>query len=192
MIKRNKLQLGLMLVALPFVATAAASAHQWISSTSPISAPDAVASARVSADRIHNIALNRSGGIEGRITNLKNSEGQGLSDLKVYFVRNGEIAREAVTDSSGIFRVDNVTEGAYSFVATGQSGFAAYGVNVVAFDGNAQVNAMEAAAVSPNFSVVKGILENNLPQKVAAEILEGSSNITDRLGWCESHQASKR
>jgi hypothetical protein len=179
--KRNKFQLGLMLVALPFVATAAASAHQWISSTSPISAPEAITSSRISADRVHNIALNRSGGIEGRITTLKNAAGEGLADLKVFFVRNGEIAQETVTDASGTFRIDNVAEGAYSFVATGEGGFAAYGVNVVAHNGNSQINAMEAAAVSPRFSVVKEILENNLPQQIAAEILEGSSNITDEL-----------
>lgn len=179
--KRNKFQLGLMLVALPFVATAAASAHQWMSSATPISAPDAVTGQHISADRIHNITLNSSGGIEGRITNLKNAEGEGLSDLKVYFVRNGKIIRETMTDSSGTFQMENVAEGAYSFVATGKSGFAAYGVNVVANDGSGSVNAMEAAAVSPRFDVVKGILENNLPKQIAAEILEGSSNITDQL-----------
>jgi len=58
--KRNKFQLGLMLVALPFVATAAASAHQWIASATPIAAPEAV-TANVSADRIHNITLNSNG-----------------------------------------------------------------------------------------------------------------------------------
>jgi len=178
--KRNKFQLGLMLVALPFVATAAASAHQWMSSTTPIGAPEAV-TASVSADRLHNITLNSAGGIEGRITNLQNADGEGLADLKVYFVRNGQIAKETVTDSSGTFQIANVTEGAYSFVATGESGFAAYGVNVVANDGNGTVNAMEAAAGSPRFDVVKNILENNLPQQIAAEILEGSSNITDEL-----------
>lgn len=179
--KRNKFQLGLMLVALPFVATAAASAHQWMSSATPIAAPEAVTAQNISADRIHNITLNSNGGIEGRITTLKNAEGEGLSDLKVYFVRNGKIVKETITDSSGTFQVENVAEGAYSFVATGQSGFAAYGVNVVANDGSGKVNAMEAAAVSPRFDVVKDILENNLPQQIAAEILEGSTNITDQL-----------
>ncbi|WP_157665034.1 carboxypeptidase-like regulatory domain-containing protein [Mariniblastus fucicola] len=179
--KRNKFQLGLMLVALPFVATAAASAHQWISSATPIAAPEAVTAVNASADRLHNITLNSNGGIEGRITSLKNSEGEGLADLKVYFVRNGKIAKEAVTDASGTFRIDNVADGAYSFVATGQNGFAAYGVNVVANNGSSKVNAMEAAAVSPRFAVVKEILENNLPQQIAAEILDGASNITDQL-----------
>ena len=179
--KRNKFQLGLMLVALPFVATAAASAHQWISSATPIAAPEAVTAQSVNADRIHNITLNSNGGIEGRITTLKDSEGKGLEDLKVFFVRNGKIAAETVTDESGTFQIGNIAEGAYSFVATGKSGFAAYGVNVVANDGSSKVNAMQAAAVSPRFDLVKDILENNLPQQIAAEILEGSSNITDEL-----------
>jgi len=168
-----------MLIALPFVATAAASAHQWISSATPIAAPEVLATAMVSADRLHNITLNRNGGVEGRITTLKNTNSEGLADLKVYFVRNGKIAKEATTDSNGTFRLDNISEGAYSFVATGKSGFAAYGVNVVANTGSDQVNAMEAAAVSPRFSVVKDILENNLPKQIAAEILEGASNISN-------------
>lgn len=176
--KRNKFQLGLMLIALPFVATAAASAHQWISSSTPIAAPEAVAATKVSADRLHSITLNSNGGVEGRITTLKNSDGEGLSELKVYFVRNGKIAKEAITDENGTFRVENVTEGAYSFVATGKSGFAAYGVNVVANNGSDQINAMEAAAVSPSFSMVKNILENNLPSQIASEILEGASNVS--------------
>ena len=177
--KRNKFQLGLMLVALPFVATAAASAHQWISSGTPIAAPEALVTAKVTADRLHNITLNSNGGVEGRITTLTDSNSEGLSDLKVYFVRNGKIAKQAKTDSDGTFRIDNVTEGAYSFVATGKNGFAAYGVNVVANSGSDKVNAMEAAAVSPRFSLVKDILENNLPKQIATEILDGASNITN-------------
>ena len=181
MIKKwNKVQLGLMLIALPFVATAAASAHQWISSSAPIEAPQSV-SEQVSADRIHQITLNSTGGIEGRIMTLTTADGEGLADLKVYFVRNGEVVKQASTDASGTFRIGNMSEGAYSFVATGKSGFAAYGVNVVANDGVATVNAMEAAAVSPRFSAVKEILTNNLPEQIAAEILEGESNITSEL-----------
>jgi hypothetical protein len=183
MIKKwNKIQLGLMLVALPFAATAAASAHQWISANSPIEAPAAVVEAsQANAQRIHNITLNRAGGIEGRITSLKNGEGEGLSDLKVYFVRNGEIAKQTTTDASGTFQIDSVTEGAYSFVATGESGFAAYGVNVVAHSGQGMINTMEAAAVSPNFSVVQDILKNNLPEQIATEIVNGASNNTEKL-----------
>ena len=181
MIKKwNKVQLGLMLIALPFIATAAASAHQWISSSAPIEAPQQV-SERVSADRIHQITLNSTGGIEGRITTLTTEDSEGLADLKVYFVRNGDVVKQALTDASGTFRIDNMSEGAYSFVATGKSGFAAYGVNVVANDGVSTVNAMEAAAVSPRFSAVKDILRNNLPEQVAAEILAGDSNITAEL-----------
>lgn len=182
MIKKwNKIQLGLMLVALPFVATAAASAYQSISNNAPIEVPAAVVDAQLNAQRIHNITLNNAGGIEGRITSLQSGEGEGLADLKVYFVRNGKIAKETSTDNSGTFQIDSVTEGAYSFVATGKNGFAAYGVNVVANDGASSINTMEAAAVSPNFSVVKEILENNLPQQIAAEIVNGASNITERL-----------
>ncbi len=178
--KRNKIQWALMLAALPFLATAAASAHQWISANSPIDAP-VIADGNFSSARVHNIVLNRNGGIEGRVTNIDGEEGQGLESLKVYFVRNGEIANETTTDENGKFHIDNMIEGAYSFVATGENGFAAYGVNVVAHAQGASTNIIEAAAVSPSFSVVQRILRDNLPAEIAQEIIEGSSNITDKM-----------
>lgn len=179
--KRNKIQWALTLAALPFLATAAASAHQWISANSPIEAPVIADGSHASA-RVHNIVLNRNGGIEGRVTNINGEDGTGLASLKIYFVRNGEIAKESTTDENGKFHIDNMVEGAYSFVATGESGFAAYGVNVVSHAPGAATNIMEAAAVSPRFSVVKRILTDNLPSQIAQEIIDGaSSNITEDM-----------
>ncbi len=169
-----------LLFALPMVATAVASAQHFASDSAPVVSDSvAVASANdVMANRVHTISLNRSGEIEGRIASL-NTEGAqvaGLADLKIFFIRDGKIAEETKTLEDGTFTVDGLGTGIYSFVATGKSGFAAYGVRVIGFDDTAKANVMEAAAVSPRFSVVKSILEKNLPVDIADEIVAASRN----------------
>ena len=185
--KWKSIRLAAMLIALPCMATAAASAHQWISQNEAIVSPAGVTSADavIGASRVHNVILNSTGAIEGRIATIDadSHEMQGLSKLKVFLIRNGAVSKEVVTDSTGTFTIDNVSEGAYSFVATGENGFAAYGVNVVANDGTQEVNVIEAAAVSPQFETVQNILSNNLPQTVADEIAESTnSNAKDFVG----------
>lgn len=178
--ERNKFQWLLTLAALPFLATAAASAHQWISSNAPIEASVSIDSVLPST-RVHNIVLNRAGGIEGRITMMNTNESVALDSLSVFFIQNGEVVSESSTDQNGKFFVENIGQGPYSFIATGETGFAVYGVNVVEYQAGASANIMEAAAVSPNMTIVKQILEENLPQEVAQEILEDSSNITEDM-----------
>jgi len=164
-----------LLFALPMIATAVASAQHFAADAAPL-VNDSVAVATtdaLSSIRVHSITLNRAGEVEGRIASLGDQNGKdaGLADLKIFFVRDGEIVKETNTAKDGTFAVEGLNEGIYSFVATGESGFAAYGVRVDAFDDSSRVNVMEAAAVSPNFSVVKSILKKNLPAGVADEIL---------------------
>jgi hypothetical protein len=187
--KLNFIKTVMMLMVLPLVATAAASAHQWLNDSNPISVDlDGIVSVendQLSSARVHTVALNRAGSIEGRIAtiNAETKQTVGLSDLKIYFVREGEIAQETKTNKEGIFSVDGVGEGVYSFVATGKSGFAAYGVRVVANNGSDQVNVMEAAAVSPRLSVVKRILKDKLPSKVTQEILAATESTQNRSNF---------
>ena len=165
------------LAVLPLVATAAASAHQWMNDSNPIAVDVknqvSVGIDQLGSDRIHTVALNRAGAIEGRIASIDRDTKQssGLGALKIFFVRDGKIAQETVTAEDGTFTVQGVAEGAYSFVATGKNGFAAYGVQVVAHGDSDNVNVMEAAAVSPRLAVVKKILEQQLPLEVTTEIL---------------------
>ncbi len=187
--KLNVIKTVVMLLVLPLVATAAASAHQWLNDSNPISVDlDGVVSAesdQLGSARVHTVALNRAGAIEGRIATIDSETKQtvGLSDLKIYFVREGEIAQETRTNEEGIFSVEGIGEGVYSFVATGKSGFAAYGVRVVANNGTDKVNVMEAAAVSPRLSVVKQILEDKLPSEVTQEILATSKATQERTDF---------
>ena len=170
--------MGAMLFALPIVATAAASAHQFLTDNAPIAeaTTSMVSSSElISVQRSHTISLNESGSIEGRVASIDaGSKANGLSELKVFLVNNGEIQAETVTDADGLFSLSNIGEGVYSFVATGESGFAAYGVRVVANNGSDTVNLMEAAAVSPQAAVVKRILQKQLPSDIAQEILDNA------------------
>jgi hypothetical protein len=175
----NARMIGL-LFALPMIATAVASAQHFAADSAPL-VNESVATADAAgftANRVHTISLNRAGEVEGRIASFgdENAQVEGLADLKIFFVRNGEIAQETMTMEDGTFTVDGLSEGIYSFVATGESGFAAYGVRVLKFEDASEVNVMEAAAVSPHFSVVKSILKKNLPSDVANEIIAVSQN----------------
>jgi hypothetical protein len=176
--KWKTLRMGAMLFALPIVATAAASAHQFLTDNAPIAEATASMvsnSGAISVQRSHTISLNESGSIEGRVATIDaGSQANGLSDLKVFLVNNGDIQAETVTDAEGLFTLSNIGEGVYSFVATGESGFAAYGVRVVANNGSDTVNLMEAAAVSPQAAVVKRILQKQLPSDIAQEILDNA------------------
>ena len=176
-----------LLFALPMIATAVASAQHFAAASAPL-VSDSVATTNVSgftSDRVHTISLNRAGEVEGRIASFSDDKAQveGLADLKIFFVRDGEIAQETMTTEDGTFAVEGLSEGIYSFVATGETGFAAYGVRVVGFEDSSELNVMEAAAVSPNFSVVKSILKKNLPAGVADEIIAVSrdSKVVDRV-----------
>ncbi len=172
--KWKTVKLGLMLFALPLMATAAATAHQLMVDSAPINlnvqTPAAVDSA-IGLARVHTVALNRNGAIEGRIASIENGNNEGLSSLNVFFVQNGEVVAQTATQSDGSFVAQNVPEGAYSFVATGENGFAAYGVRVVSDATGKLDNLMEAAAVSPNFASVKQIIKEKLPAEVTEQIL---------------------
>ncbi len=173
-----------LLAILPLVATAAASAHQWMSNNNPI-AIDVEGNATAVSDqigsaRVHTVALNRAGVVEGRIAsiNAETKQTNGIAELRIYFVQNGEIIQETTTLEDGTFSINGLSEGAYSFVATGENGFAAYGVRVVPTGEEASINVMEAAAVSPKLAAVKAILKDRLPAEIANEILGNAENAS--------------
>ncbi len=172
------IRLGLYVFALPLVATAAASAHQWMNDSSPLTVPEAPIATTVSDGsaiitlRDHSITLDTDGMVKGRLVSFdtKSHEAIGLGGLRVYFARNGEIAKKVVSESDGSFVVEGLEEKAYSFIVAGESGFAAYGVNVIS--GDSEPTVMEVAAVSPKFTAVQEILENRVPAKIAKEIAD--------------------
>ena len=154
------MRLGLALVALPFVASA--SAQEWTTPNTPSTAAEQT---YLEGSRSHSVTLNRVGQLEGRITSDDQS-----GELNVYFVRAGKIVTKTKTQDGGYFVADNVSEGDYSFIATGRGGFVAYGVQVQPYDQTTGVNAIEAATVSAGFDGLQRILKNSVPSQIAAEI----------------------
>ena len=69
-----------------------------------------------------------------------------------------------------------MSEGNYSFVATGENGFAAYGIKVVGETVGVD-NVMEAAAVAPGVDAVKQILDSN----VSVEVAKTSSDANNQV-----------
>ena len=149
-------------LALPLLATAAVSAHQFLLDNTPIkTSGPAVVSRAVSgltgSFRNHTLAVDEQGTVKGRV-NVVNRDFSvsGLSALRVCLVRDGKIAHVVDTNSLGQFEFSGVEEGVYSFVATGKDGFAACGVKVAQGVG---ANTMEVAVVNPDFKQVREIFD---------------------------------
>ena len=166
------LKLGVYVFALPLVATAAASAHQWMTSHATISvvSPPAVVnnttSNRINALRNHTITINEDGEVQGRVASInhKSKAARGLAETTVYFIQNGKIVKKGYSNQDGTFVVSGLKEGIYSFVASGEFSFATCGVNVVKSVGD-QVKYLEIAAISPNVEAAHQIIKS-LPDPV--------------------------
>lgn len=167
----NFLKAGALLFALPLMATAAVSASQWVNDTAAIELDVETSAVEYSLGvaRVHTVALNASGAIEGRVATVNADGAAGLSNLNVYFMRNGKVVEETTTSDDGAFRIEGLAEGNYSFVATGDSGFAAYGVRVVGETAGVE-NVMEAAAISSGVATAKKILDQNAASEVASQL----------------------
>ncbi|MEL7497116.1 MAG: carboxypeptidase-like regulatory domain-containing protein [Planctomycetota bacterium] len=171
MIKQWKaVQLGLLLVALPLAATAAVSASQWVSDNAPIELSideDLMAPKAIGLDRVHAVRLNSNGIVEGRVAEINPGSSAGLANLNVFFLSKGKIVQEAKTAADGSFAVAGLQEGIYSFIATGENAFVAYGVQVVSeasVDGGSSI---EVGAVSPDSEFVKQMIVRKFPEQPA-------------------------
>ena len=173
----NIFKLGVYVFALPLVATAAASAHQWMTSNAvlavvpPPAAVNSSAVTTITALRNHTITINEDGEVQGRIASInhKSKAAYGISEAAVYFIQEGKIVKKDYTNDDGTFVVEGLEPGIYSFAAAGEFSFATCGVNVVESDGGPQ-RYLELAAISPNVASVKKILEKELTDEVRNEI----------------------
>ena len=83
--------------------------------------------------RAHWIATNEDGDVEGRISAIEAEIDATvpIEELDVTLLQKGEKIAKAKTDASGKFLLEDVEPGVYTLVASGQSGFLAYGVHVL-------------------------------------------------------------
>ena len=150
-------------LALPLLATAAVSAHQYLLDNTPVktaasSVVERAVSGLTGSFRNHTLSVNEQGSVSGRVSVVNRDQSvSGLSSLRVCLVRDGQVAHVVDSNSLGQFEFTGVEEGIYSFVATGKDGFAACGVKVVRGNG---VNTMEVAVVNPDFKQVREIFES--------------------------------
>jgi len=168
-------KLGVYIFALPLVATAAASAHQWMTSSTILAmpAPAVVTNSSVTtinALRNHTITINEDGEVQGRVASInhKSKAAKGISDAAIYFIQNGKIAQKDYVNEDGTFAVSGLNEGVYSFVAAGEFSFATCGVNVVKSEGAEKY--LEVAAITPNVKEVRDLLTAELPKTIRQEV----------------------
>ncbi len=182
----NVLKLGVYIFTLPLVATAAASAHQWMTSSAVVAVAPAVPVAsssvapvpRINAVRNHTITLNADGEVQGRVASInhKTKIPTGLANVKIYFYQNEKIAKKGFTNPDGTFLIKGLKEGVYSFVAASEWSFATCGVKVVAGEGNVE-SYIEIASISPNVEAVKQFIETEMPDSF--DEVAGDASMAD-------------
>ena len=186
-------RLAAYVFALPLVATAAVSAHQFFQQdviSTVVVTPKTVESKESElvglngTFRQHTIANNEDGQITGRVwlADAASAAKAGLADSKVYFVKEGKVVSQVYTDPDGTFDVKGLENGAYSFIVSNTEGVAVYGVNVV---DTAASSSMEVVVVSKNATVVQKLIEENNVAPEQNELIDetvNGSNVAQLVG----------
>ena len=160
------LRLGAYLFALPLVATAAASAHQWAASNTSLEVSQQIQPSET-VERVgvakpvlqdHIVGKNEAGEVVGQVAIYNPSQlRKGLRNLTIYFVQGGKIIEETRTDRDGGFKAAGLKDGNYSLIAVGDSGFAVVGLDVVS-EQAADGTVFELTAATPAFNTIKKTL----------------------------------
>ena len=81
----------------------------------------------------HWITTNEKGHLDGRISSIepRSSITIPIGKLNISLLQNGVTIKEASTDYDGKFTLQDVDPGIYTLLGAGQSGFLAYGVNIL-------------------------------------------------------------
>ncbi len=173
--------MGVGLLFLPLVITAAASAHQWMMTDSEIEFPESVGvslsatSTKVDGLRSFTVGVDQEGRVHGRVVSIEPSDGSavGLGQLTIRFLQNGQLIKETESDADGTFAVDGLADGAYSFVAASESAYVAHGVNVSRLSNNPM---FETAALIHAMPQIRKILEGT---QFVSKINESTRQTTD-------------
>ena len=167
----KKIGVGLMLAALPLMASTALAQGTSQPPTTGVSVIFSD-SPRIAPEYVHTIALNPEGNLDGQVASIDTINGitTGITGLNVFFVQNGQIIKQTKTGPDGTFEIHSINEGAYSFFATGKSGFAAYGVYVSGQPTHNSPNVLEATLASANYFGIQQLLKNNVPAQIASTV----------------------
>lgn len=161
-------------LALPLLASAAVSAHQYLLNNTPINTQGSVVeeqevSALVGSYRSHTLSLDEKGTVKGRVSIVnRDLSTTGLKSLRVCLVQVGKVVHVCDTSSMGQFEFTDVKEGVYSFVTSGKDGFATFGVKVAR---GSTTNRIEVAVVDPDFREIRKIFESVVPSTDKSRIV---------------------
>ncbi len=166
------LRIALAVLALPLAATAAVSAlsDRGESISENVLAVRAAHAMKSASFRNHSVFVDDSGVVRGRVVSTAGDTVTGLDEMKIFFVRDGEIATNVYSRPDGSFEATGLEEGNYSFVATGANGFGAFGLRVVKGENSQTNNLIEVGTVSPKFERLTEIIGDRLPAEVVSEI----------------------
>ena len=178
-------RLAAYVFALPLVATAGVSAHQFFQQNDAISTvvvtPKTVESVETElvglngTFRQHTISNNADGRITGNVwfVDTESKSKIGLADTKVYFVSEGRVVNQVYTDPDGTFDVKGLENGPYSFIVSNVEGVAVYGVNVVE---DADSSSMEVVVVSKNAEAAQKVIDENNGASEQTELADDMVN----------------
>ncbi len=174
------LRLAFYVCALPLVATAVASAHNWMnsdeSSRRALDELSNVLSTSVNAGKPifehfsshpHVLYVDEAGGVSGRLI-LRGEDASdrfGAKDMRVTLNRRGIVIAEATSDEAGVFRFENVAPNAYTFIASSPEHVATFGVYIYANENNvpsAKENQIDVMTASANVAEVRKVLNGNI------------------------------
>ncbi|MEZ6093567.1 MAG: hypothetical protein R3C03_04920 [Pirellulaceae bacterium] len=180
------LRLAFAIFALPLAATAAVSAHQYMSESralAPVNVAPATAKSMLAGTfRNHTISIDTDGVVRGRIGAVDANGLAGLGDMKVFFLKDGKIAHQSYTSADGSFEAAGLNDGNYSFVATGAKGFAAFGVSLEQGYQSTTNNLMEVATISPSFKQLSELIADELPQEVVDAVVAADASAEPVTG----------
>lgn len=177
------LRLAFYVCALPLVATAAASAHQWLmvqeqdqKPTESIVETSVELAQDIAPARNQVVKIGEDGSVRGRLwaMDAKSEFTSGMEGIEVYFVK-GDSKTNAVTDADGQFSINGLEPGVYSFIAYSRSGIAAFGVRVV--DKDAEIEGVtaelkiETALISSDVEIVRNLFSTASYEKSSNNIV---------------------
>lgn len=175
--------LSLMLAVLPVLATTVSAQWQQQNQDAGVVAnindtiPQPAFERFSDAAPVNTITLSEDGTLFGQVGALDANTGSatGLEGLKVFFVQNGKVIRQAQTEADGSFQIQGIPDGAYSFYAAGKAGFAASGIYVTGQDWAEGNSVLEATVASPNYIGIQRYLQYNVPSQIRQAMTSAGS-----------------
>ncbi|MDG2014088.1 MAG: carboxypeptidase-like regulatory domain-containing protein [Pirellulaceae bacterium] len=162
-------RLALYVIALPLAITAVVSAEAFFSySDGIVDDSELLASNPTTIDAAfghinHVLHIDANGGVSGQIMNRNGDGFQGSADMDVTLNSRGKVVAAATTGNDGVFHFENVTPGAYSFIATSENHVSTFGVYVLDDETPAtETIQLSVAASGTNSAGVKEILNSDV------------------------------